>query len=153
MVDFFDFSEMPMEKQIAIGMMLPFIPILIGETLFFYLLIAGKMTVMTSFSISLGFSAFGLMLWYMWRDNVRKEILEYEPISATLCWSKEIVTWETQMITKRIELNNAQILRPVTYSDNNLPIFENPPTYQKEASKEEKQIVSSKNLFSKKVTL
>jgi len=131
-MSFLDFSEMPMDKQIAIGMILPFIPVLIGETLFFYLLIAGQMSIVSSFGISLGFSSFGLMLWYMWRDGVRAEILEFEPINAQLFWSKEIVTWENQMITGKKELNNAQILRPVTYDDEALPRFEDPPTYHKQ---------------------
>jgi len=121
-----------MEKQIAIGMMLPFIPVLIGETLFFYLILTETANVLTSFSVSLGTSAFGLMLWYMWRDRVRQEILEFEPINAMIFWSKEIVTWENQMITKRKEIKNVDILRPVTYDDENLPQFENPPTYKKE---------------------
>jgi len=130
-----DFSEMPMEQQIAFGMLLPFIPVIIGETLFFYLILFAKMNILMSFSISLSFTVFGLLLWYMWRDQVRREIMEYEPINANLRWTKEIVTWENQMIVNRISLKNEHTLRPVDIDvkDNvSYPQFDNPPVFEKE---------------------
>ena len=130
--DFFDFSELPMEKQIAFGMLLPFIPVIIGETLFFYLIIFAGMGILTSFSVSLSFTAFGLTLWYMWRDGVRKEIMDYEPINATMRWNKEVVTWENQMITGRVALKNEATIRPVELTEEQLPRFKKPPLYKKE---------------------
>jgi len=126
-----DFSEMPMDKQIAVGMLLPFIPIFIGESLFFVLLIVYRWTVILSFSISFSFSCGGIVLWYMWRDGVRREIRQYEPLNATLFWSKEKVTWENQMIIDRISLKNEATLR-ATKLDEGKPHFENPPVFKKE---------------------
>ncbi len=122
-----------MEKQIVVGALLPFIPVFIGEVLFFVLVMAARVDIMLSFAVSLSFSSFGMVLWYMWRDSVRREIVNYEPINATLRWSREIVTYENQMITGRVSLKDEQIVRPVEYTPGaNTPSFQSPPTYKKE---------------------
>jgi len=126
-----DFSEMPMERQIAIGMLLPFIPILLGESIFFVLLIFYRWSVLLAFAVSFAFSSGGIVLWYMWRDGVRREIVEFEPINAILFWSKEKVTWENQMIIDRVSLRNDATLRANDLKEGK-PQFLNPPVFKKE---------------------
>lgn len=129
LLGFLDFSELPMDKQIAYSMLIPMVPIIFSETLFFILIIVYAWDLIIAFSLSFSIMCFGLLGWYVWRDRVRREILSLNPLTAILRWSKEVVTWENQMMLRSIPLKSHRTLRPVEYVEGNKPLFEKPPTY------------------------
>jgi len=128
-LSFLDFSELPMDRQIAYSMLIPMIPIIFSETLFFTLIIVYEWNLVIAFSLSFSIMCFGLLGWYMWRDRIRREILSLNPLTAILRWSKDIVTWENQMMLHTIPLKAHRTLRPIEYNNGGKPLFEKPPTY------------------------
>lgn len=123
------FEEMDFASQIRMAMLIPLLPVIMSETLFFYLIIFAEWGVERAFSVSVMFCCLGIVAWYAFKDRVRRAITNFEPMTALLGWSKTCIPYENLLVRERIPLREEEILRPVK-RDNGKPIFENHPTIE-----------------------
>lgn len=122
----FDFSELNMAQQMALSIMIPVSPFILGQFLFFGLALFAGYDLLTCLFISSMFTMGGFVLYLFYRDQTRKAVMGMEPFNAIFRWSKSYPTWENQMVLHRTEIRADQIVTPVKYDDQNRPIFENP---------------------------
>ena len=90
----FSFEDMDFTAQIRIAMILPMIPLIVSETLFFYLILFAGWNVQDSFSVSISFCCMGIVAYFAFRDKVRRGITNLEPITAIHSWSKSVSFFE-----------------------------------------------------------
>lgn len=121
-----DFSELSMEQQIALSIIIPVTPFILGQFLFFGLAIFAGYDLLTCLFISSMFTMGGLVLYLFYRDKTRRSVMGMEPFNAIFRWSKSYPTWENQMVLSRNEIRADQIVMPVRYDNKSRPIFNNP---------------------------
>jgi hypothetical protein len=120
------FEDMDFTSQIRIAMLLPMIPLLVSETLFFYLIIFAEWKINDAFSVSVTFCCLGIVAYFMFRDKARRSITNLEPVTAIHSWSKSISYFENLLVKEKIPLQEQEIVRPVEYKGER-PLFENHP--------------------------
>ena len=129
----FSFEDMDFTSQIRIAMLLPMIPLLTSETLFFYLIIFAEWKINDAFSVSVTFCCLGIVAYFMFRDKARRSIINLEPITAIHSWSKSISIFDNLLVKEKIPLQEQEIVRPVIFkgpkdgSGIARPLFENHP--------------------------
>lgn len=120
------FEDMDFTAQIRIAMILPMIPLIVSETLFFYLILFAEWNIQDAFSVSITFCCLGIVAYFAFRDKVRRGITNLEPITAIHSWSKSVSFFENQLIVRKLPLQEQEVLRPVPYKGDK-PLFDNHP--------------------------